>query len=74
MSNANSATQAPHTEEDVPMDLSDSGGMQSPQTKVNDDVEFSDSSLASFPVLQIIIPWICVMLTSYHRQNLQMPI
>ena len=49
MSNANSATQAPHTEEDVPMDLSDSGGMQSPQTKVNDDVEFSDSSLDQLP-------------------------
>lgn len=31
------------------MDLSDSGGMQSPQTKVNDDVEFSDSSLDQLP-------------------------
>ena len=49
MSNANSATQAPHTEEDVPIDLSDSGGMQSPQTNVNDDVEFSDSSLDQLP-------------------------
>lgn len=49
MSNANSATQAPHTEEDVLIDLSDSGGMQSPQTKVNDDVEFSDSSLDQLP-------------------------
>lgn len=49
MSNANSATQAPHTEEDVPIDLSDSGGMQSPQAKVNDDVEFSDSSLDQLP-------------------------
>lgn len=38
VSNANSATQVPHTE-DVPMDWSDSGGMQSPQTKVNYDVE-----------------------------------
>lgn len=49
MSNANSATQAPHTEEDVLIDLSDSGGMQSPQTNVNDDVEFSDSSLDQLP-------------------------
>lgn len=42
VSNANSATQVPHTE-DVPMDWSDSGGMQSPQTKVNYDVELPNS-------------------------------
>lgn len=42
VSNANSATQVPHTE-DVPMDWSDSGSMQSPQTKVNYDVELPNS-------------------------------